>query len=120
MPLLLNILQNANGPEYRKLRAKAMECAGLIGKSYSVLSVPLVLNCSGYVSSAIAVGRDIFRPDANTFVELLMRIQSMPQHPYDATIALTPLSFRQSSGPPRHDAHALPDRDVGKGVPSYG
>ncbi|KZT64897.1 ARM repeat-containing protein [Daedalea quercina L-15889] len=57
MPLLLNILQNANGPEYRKLRAKAMECAGLI---------------------AIAVGRDIFRPDANTFVELLMRIQNSP------------------------------------------
>ncbi|TFY54131.1 hypothetical protein EVJ58_g9042 [Rhodofomes roseus] len=57
MPLLLNILQNANGPDYRKLRAKAMECAGLI---------------------AIAVGRDVFRPDANTFVELLMRIQNSP------------------------------------------
>jgi hypothetical protein len=26
---------------------------------------------------AIAVGRDIFRPDANTLVELMMRIQSM-------------------------------------------
>ena len=31
MPLLLNVMQNANGPEYRKLRVKAMECAGLIG-----------------------------------------------------------------------------------------
>jgi len=32
MPLLLNVLRNADGPEYRKLRVKAMECAGLIGK----------------------------------------------------------------------------------------
>jgi hypothetical protein len=31
MPLLLNVLRNANTSEYRKLRAKAMECAGLIG-----------------------------------------------------------------------------------------
>lgn len=27
---------------------------------------------------AIAVGRDVFRPDSAEFVELLMRIQSMP------------------------------------------
>ena len=31
MLLLLNVLRNANTSEYRKLRAKAMECAGLIG-----------------------------------------------------------------------------------------
>lgn len=31
MPLLLNVLQNANTAEYGKLRMKAMECAGLIG-----------------------------------------------------------------------------------------
>ena len=31
MPLLLGILRSAEAPEYRKLRAKAMECAGLIG-----------------------------------------------------------------------------------------
>jgi len=31
MPLLLNVLRNADGPDYRKLRVKAMECAGLIG-----------------------------------------------------------------------------------------
>jgi hypothetical protein len=31
MPLLLNVLRNANGADYRKLRVKAMECAGLIG-----------------------------------------------------------------------------------------
>ena len=33
MPLLLNVLQNANAPDYKTLRVKAMECAGLIGKS---------------------------------------------------------------------------------------
>ncbi|EIN06364.1 ARM repeat-containing protein [Punctularia strigosozonata HHB-11173 SS5] len=62
MPLLLDALRNANGPEYRKLRSKAMECAGLI---------------------AIAVGRDVFRPDANAFIELLMRIQNSPVDPGD-------------------------------------
>ena len=31
MPLLLNVLEAANGPDYGKLRLKAMECAGLIG-----------------------------------------------------------------------------------------
>ena len=31
MPLLLSVLKNADGPDYRKLRVKAMECAGLIG-----------------------------------------------------------------------------------------
>lgn len=31
MPLLLNVLQNANTPDYKTLRVKAMECAGLIG-----------------------------------------------------------------------------------------
>ncbi|KAF9809312.1 hypothetical protein IEO21_07461 [Rhodonia placenta] len=65
MPLLLNVLQNANGPEYRKLRVKAMECAGLI---------------------AIAVGRDVFRPDASTFVNLLMNIQNGPPDPEDAML----------------------------------
>lgn len=57
MPLLMNVLRNATGDigEHRKLRWKAMECAGLI---------------------AIAVGRNKFRPDAPGFVELLMQIQS--------------------------------------------
>ncbi|KAL1940497.1 hypothetical protein VTO73DRAFT_9069 [Trametes versicolor] len=66
MPLLLNVMQNANGPEYRKLRVKAMECAGLI---------------------AIAVGRDVFRPDSRTFVELLMRIQNSPPDPNDTMLS---------------------------------
>ncbi|RPD72308.1 ARM repeat-containing protein [Lentinus tigrinus ALCF2SS1-7] len=66
MPLLLNVMQNANGPEYRKLRVKAMECAGLI---------------------AIAVGRDVFRPDSRTFVELLMRIENSPADPNDTMLS---------------------------------
>jgi len=37
MPLLLNVLRNAEGPEYRKLRVKAMECAGLIGVFFKML-----------------------------------------------------------------------------------
>ncbi|KAI0077247.1 ARM repeat-containing protein [Panus rudis PR-1116 ss-1] len=65
MPLLLNVLQNANTPEYRKLRMKAMECAGLI---------------------AIAVGSDVFRPDAAAFIENLMRIQNSPVDPDDTML----------------------------------
>ncbi|KAK7458738.1 importin subunit beta-3 [Stygiomarasmius scandens] len=66
MPLLLNVLRNADGPEYRRMRVKAMECAGLI---------------------AIAVGRDTFRPDANTLVELLIRIQKSPIDPQDTQLS---------------------------------
>lgn len=35
-----------------------------------------ILCFSDATSTAIAVGRDVFRPDSRTFVELLMRIQS--------------------------------------------
>ncbi|VDB95883.1 unnamed protein product [Peniophora sp. CBMAI 1063] len=65
MPLLLGILRSAEAPEYRKLRAKAMECAGLI---------------------AIAVGTDVFRADAPALVEVLMRIQNSPPDPGDALL----------------------------------
>ncbi|TFY78196.1 hypothetical protein EWM64_g5813 [Hericium alpestre] len=65
MPLLLNVLRNANGTEYRKLRAKAMECAGLI---------------------AIAVGRDVFRADSATLVELLIHLQNGPVDPGDSML----------------------------------
>jgi hypothetical protein len=73
MPLLLNVLRNANTSEYRKLRAKAMECAGLIGLLAYHISLPHVTYDG---SSAIAVGREVFRADAGAFVELLIRIQS--------------------------------------------
>ena len=72
MPSLLNVLRNANGADYRKLRVKAMECAGLIGTSLRDDDI----TCGLTLYAAIAVGRDVFRPDANTLVELLMRIQS--------------------------------------------
>ncbi|KNZ79775.1 Importin subunit beta-3 [Termitomyces sp. J132] len=65
MPLLLDVLRRADGIEYRKLRVKAMECAGLV---------------------AIAVGRDMFRPDAATFVELLIRVQKSPVDPSDTQL----------------------------------
>ncbi|GJJ16311.1 hypothetical protein Clacol_010608 [Clathrus columnatus] len=55
MPLMLNVLRNAHGPEHHKLRCKAMECAGLI---------------------AIAVGRDTFRQDSQEFVNLLIQLQN--------------------------------------------
>ncbi|TFK97367.1 armadillo-type protein [Pterulicium gracile] len=66
MPLLLDALRNGGGPEYRKLRVKAMECAGLI---------------------AIAVGRDAFRGDSAALVELLMRIQNSPVDPDDTLLS---------------------------------
>ncbi|KAL0577237.1 importin subunit beta-3 [Marasmius crinis-equi] len=66
MPMLLNVLRNADGPDYKKMRVKAMECAGLI---------------------AIAVGRDTFRPDANTLVESLIRIQKSPPDPQDTQLS---------------------------------
>ncbi|KAG6825124.1 hypothetical protein H0H92_004620 [Tricholoma furcatifolium] len=65
MPLLLNVLRNADGGEYRRLRVKAMECAGLV---------------------AIAVGKQTFRPDAPTLVELLIRIQKSPVDPADTQL----------------------------------
>ncbi|KAF8521902.1 ARM repeat-containing protein [Hysterangium stoloniferum] len=65
MPLMMNVLRNAHGVEHRRLRCKAMECAGLI---------------------AIAVGRDTFRPDSQEFVELLMRLQNGPMDPEDTML----------------------------------
>ncbi|KAI5991786.1 armadillo-type protein [Pisolithus marmoratus] len=66
MPLLLNVLRNANSADHRKLRVKAMECAGLI---------------------AVAVGRDIFRPDSRTLIDALINIQNSPVDPSDTMLA---------------------------------
>ncbi|KAF9521782.1 armadillo-type protein [Crepidotus variabilis] len=66
MPLLINVLRNAEGEDYQKLRVKAMECAGLI---------------------AIAVGPEVFRPDSQALVELLMRIQQSPTEPSDTQLS---------------------------------
>ena len=63
MPLLLEVLRTATkdaadgattGSDHVKLAAKAMECAGLV---------------------AMAVGPDVFRPDAMALVEVLLRVQ---------------------------------------------
>ncbi|KIJ63543.1 hypothetical protein HYDPIDRAFT_92367 [Hydnomerulius pinastri MD-312] len=66
MPLLLNVLRNANSADHHKLRVKTMECAGLI---------------------AIAVGRDVFRPDARTLIDLLINIQNSPVDASDTLLA---------------------------------
>lgn len=66
MPLLLNVLRNANSADHQKLRLKAMECAGLI---------------------AVAVGRDIFRPDSRTLIDALINIQNSPVEPSDTMLA---------------------------------
>ncbi|KAJ3561144.1 hypothetical protein NP233_g10376 [Leucocoprinus birnbaumii] len=68
MPLLLNVLRNTvdgaeeGRREYQRLRVKAMECA---------------------VLAAIAVGRDVFRPDSSALIEWLVRIQKSPTDPND-------------------------------------
>ncbi|KAJ6021004.1 Importin subunit beta-3 [Penicillium herquei] len=54
MPLLLSVLKQEQGKEYRLLRAKAMECATLI---------------------ALAVGKDKMGPDALNLVQILGHIQ---------------------------------------------
>ncbi|RHZ80549.1 hypothetical protein Glove_134g184 [Diversispora epigaea] len=54
MPLLINVLRIAHQKEYRLLRGKAMECASLI---------------------ALAVGKEIFGPNAEEFIQLLIQTQ---------------------------------------------
>ncbi|OMJ17419.1 Importin subunit beta-3 [Smittium culicis] len=56
VPQLLNVLENASEKEYRLLRGKAIECASFI---------------------ALAVGYDVFKPDATKFIDLLIKTQSL-------------------------------------------
>jgi hypothetical protein len=59
MPLLLNVLRNANTSEYRKLRAKAMECAGLIG----MLFLPVLRAFThAYILQPLRSGAKSFEP----------------------------------------------------------
>ncbi|KAJ3017191.1 hypothetical protein HKX48_003673 [Thoreauomyces humboldtii] len=55
MPFLLNILKQAHNKEFRLLRGKTMECASLI---------------------ALAVGKEVFAPDAAEMIELLRLTQA--------------------------------------------
>ena len=43
MPLLLSVLstRDADGPDFKNLRVKAMECAGLIGEIAFTLSIAI-------------------------------------------------------------------------------
>lgn len=52
IPLIKNVLEHTHGPEYRLLRGKAFECISTIG---------------------LAVGKDVFLPDAN---EILKQLQA--------------------------------------------
>ncbi|KAJ9075572.1 importin subunit beta-3, variant 2 [Entomophthora muscae] len=54
MPMLVTIMEGAVGKEYQMLRAKAIECSSLIG---------------------LAVGSERFRPNAESFANLLYKIQ---------------------------------------------
>ncbi|KAL2911866.1 importin subunit beta-3 [Polyrhizophydium stewartii] len=54
MTVLMNILRVPNNKEYRSLRGKALECATLI---------------------AMAVGKDVFGPNATEFIEVLQHVQ---------------------------------------------
>jgi hypothetical protein len=57
MPLLINVLRNANQKEYRLLRGKAMECASLIGKfSISYLLGRLKETIMKFIHSQIFTG----------------------------------------------------------------
>ncbi|KZT38421.1 ARM repeat-containing protein [Sistotremastrum suecicum HHB10207 ss-3] len=65
MPLLLRVLETGRSAERKRVRCKAMECAGLI---------------------AIAVGRDVFRPDSLRLIQSLTRIQNGPIDPDDVML----------------------------------
>lgn len=64
MPLLSNILLNANDKQHRMLRAKALECISLVG---------------------MAVGKDRFRGDAGRVMQILQQLQSQPLDNDDPT-----------------------------------
>lgn len=66
MPLLLSVLQNAKGSEYHKLRLKAMECAGLVGKCCAFLSTILFLKFHQRLPSAAMCSERILASCANS------------------------------------------------------
>ena len=66
MPFLKDVLQKAQGKEYRMMRGKAMECISLIG---------------------LAVGKEKFGPDAVQIMEVLMAAQQAEMEPDDPQIS---------------------------------
>lgn len=71
MPLLFSVLREEQSKEYRLLRAKAMECASLIGRFTS--KNPLTLTDLAWL--ALAVGKVRMGQDAVKLVQLLGTIQ---------------------------------------------
>lgn len=64
MPLCKKILTEAKSHDLQTLRGKAMECVGLVG---------------------VAVGRDVFAPDAKGILELLIEQQKIGLAPDDTS-----------------------------------
>ncbi|KAI9822390.1 MAG: hypothetical protein M1827_000109 [Pycnora praestabilis] len=70
MPLLFNVLREEQSKDYRLLRAKAMECATLIGTLRLTHAVDHILT-----NTALAVGKERMGRDALELVQLLGSIQ---------------------------------------------
>ncbi|KAF8926778.1 hypothetical protein BGZ58_010915 [Dissophora ornata] len=66
MPLLMNVLRQATSRDYRLLRGKTMECTSLI---------------------ALAVGKEVFAPHVQEFVQLLVQTQADAIEPDDPQIS---------------------------------
>lgn len=72
MPLLFNVLKQEQSKDFRLLRAKAMECATLIGKD----SQSSTRSCSNnHFLAALAVGKERMGADAMELVSILGTIQ---------------------------------------------
>ena len=98
--------------------------ASFAQRQWNVLVSLVVLYLAGpsarysCASPAIAVGREVFRADAGTIVEILIRIQSM----CSTFSRITRVSVcrhqmvacKQSSQSERYDALTLPDRNMGE------
>lgn len=74
MPLLFNVLKEEQSKEYRLLRAKAMECATLIGEDIDLC--PYICRWHVLIYIALAVGKERMGQDALDLVQLLGLIQS--------------------------------------------
>ncbi len=74
MPLLFNVLREEQSKEYRLLRAKAMECATLIGMIVSLSFRSFVLTP---FQIALAVGKQRMGANAMELVQILGHIQRM-------------------------------------------
>ncbi|KAK0475517.1 armadillo-type protein [Armillaria novae-zelandiae] len=68
MPLLLNVLRNADSSEFKRMRNKAMECAGLI-------------------RYLLRLDRILSDLTPGMLIELLIRIQKSPPDPSDTQVA---------------------------------